>query len=132
VRSALAALIALGCGPSPSSSVDHHVHDVMDRCQLLQPGCPGPEDDGCPELVIELAQGCTSERTRATLGELSDLLKGDPRFTRVLVKGDPYLASCVAGEVRAMGVDEARVEAQNDKTPYVSFEVAAWNGGACR
>jgi hypothetical protein len=47
------------------------------------------------------------------------------------VKGDPYLAECVAAAVQAAGVEASRAEAQSDKTLYVSFEVAAWDGAAC-
>lgn len=135
-------ILATACTPAPSPPADalqtsdhadrETVTDVSDRCGILGAGCQGTEDDGCPDVIIELEQGCDHERTRKLVGELAQRMKDEPRFTRVAVQGDPTLASCVSSAVIAAGIEERRVAAHSDKLPHVSFGVVAWDGAACR
>ncbi|MBL8742843.1 MAG: hypothetical protein JNK04_17160 [Myxococcales bacterium] len=126
--------IAFGCGsgPTPVTPEAGAILDTTDRCMLLTARCPGAkDDDGCPDMEIPLAQGCTSDRTQADLAEVAGELAREARYTRVLVRGDPYFAECIVAAMRSRGIAEERLEVMNDKTQSVRFEVASWAGAVC-
>ena len=110
----------------------HTITRPGDTCGVLRPGCPGVEDDGCPDVLVELESGCDHELTRELLTALVSEMKREPRFTRVLVRGDPQLSQCVRSRIIAEGIEALRVAQQDDKRAYVDFEVDAWDGKACR
>lgn len=115
-----------------NDSPRHTITRPGDTCGVLRPGCPGVEDDGCPDVWVELANGCNHELTRELVTALVSEMKREPRFTGVVVRGDPQLCQCVASRIIAEGIEAARVVQQNDKRAYVDFEVDAWDGKACR
>jgi hypothetical protein len=117
--------------------------DPNDACPLLD-GCPGErrdggsEDaDGCPGPAgIPAATTCLADESR--LAAIAREIQKRPRLTMLrIVSSAPGCADQLrkgierSGDSRAMLVAETRGD-PDPCTPWARFEIASWDGQACR
>lgn len=129
---ALALALGLGCSepPAPRAPERLEIPDASDRCRVVREGCPGFEDDGCPDVVF--ASACEPDaRTSSLLREAAEEMRCDPRYARVAVRGDAQSAACALDALVSHGVDAGRLHLE-PSGGQVGLEVSAWDGRDCR
>ncbi len=142
------ALLGLGCPPAktpvtaaaavtvPRPADTGDLPDPKDRCPEIPDGCAATrEDDGCPEVVLQLGADCRIDPPSArTLTSIANGLNADPAMTAItIVSGKAQCLDVVLRALRANGVPAERLETAMVRSvgSTVRFHVAAWKGLRC-
>jgi len=107
-----------------------------DKCPLVPHGCPGGADeDGCPDPIFEVGDGCTvTAQTVTLLADAAEEMKNEKDLTRMrIVAPTMTCANIFRAHLEARGIEDHRFTMGVDPNrSTVSFEVDAWKELDCK